>query len=201
MKKCWATLSILLLSISLIGCSVQKKPQMELKSANLTEKETQLLKLAGYHSVGGIFDYTIDETIKSFTIICYELDKTGNWKQTSGGGSMPLEDATGRISTFFDDTFGNGMGIARQQGSEVSMAKNNLPAKINISDMSQNTVYATAETIEPEKEIPLAIQIITGKQEVSLYDVSYFHQPKKYQEKGYEHVYAVTIKFSKTILQ
>ena len=64
--------------------------------------------------------------------------------------------------------------------------------------MSISTSALTdTEKISYEKEIPLAVQIITSKDEVNSYDPSYFFKPDEYEKYGYEHVYAVTVTFIK----
>ena len=47
-----------------------------------------------------------------------------------------------------------------------------------------------------EREIPIAIQINTTKNQVLSYDPDYFFQPEEYEKLGYEHVYALTVMFS-----
>ena len=59
---------------------------------------------------------------------------------------------------------------------------------------SATSTLADRSDIAYEQEIPLVIQIITSKNEIHSYDVSYFEHPEEYTE--YEHVYAVTVRFS-----
>ena len=47
-----------------------------------------------------------------------------------------------------------------------------------------------------EEEIPLAVQIITSKNEVVSYQVDYFNSPEEYEKYGYEGVFAITVRFS-----
>lgn len=64
-----------------------------------------------------------------------------------------------------------------------------------------STSWATSllsrqEEIRYEEEIPLAIQIVTTKNEIRSFDTSYFFHPEEYEQYGYDHVYAVTVLFS-----
>ena len=64
--------------------------------------------------------------------------------------------------------------------------------------MSRTTALLSSRTeIVYEREIPIAVQINTTKNEVSSYDPEYFFQPEEYEKFGYEHVYALTVMFSR----
>lgn len=41
---------------------------------------------------------------------------------------------------------------------------------------------------------------MTAKDEVTSYNVEYFEHPEKYEKYGYEHVYAITVRFSRSPL-
>lgn len=63
--------------------------------------------------------------------------------------------------------------------------------------MATTTSYLSNRTeIVYEKEVPIAVQIVTSKNEISSYDPEYFFQPEEYEKFGYEHVYALTVLFS-----
>lgn len=64
------------------------------------------------------------------------------------------------------------------------------------SYLSQRTEFAY------EEEIPLVIEVITSKNEISSYTVDYFNSPEEYEKLGYEGVFAITIRFSqKTVAE
>ena len=64
------------------------------------------------------------------------------------------------------------------------------------------SVLAEKTDVEYEEKIPLAIQIITSKNEVVSYQVDYFNSPEEYEKFGYEGVFAITIRFSqKTVAE
>ena len=64
--------------------------------------------------------------------------------------------------------------------------------------MGRTTALLSGRTeIVYEKEIPLAVQINTARNEVLSYDPEYFFQPEAYEEQNYEHVYALTVTFSR----
>ena len=63
-------------------------------------------------------------------------------------------------------------------------------------------MYIEPAQLTEEEEIPLAVQIITSKNEVVSYQVDYFHSPEEYEKLGYEGVFAITIRFSqKTVAE
>ena len=63
--------------------------------------------------------------------------------------------------------------------------------------LGRTTAFLSERTeIVYEREIPLAIQISTAKNDVLSYNPSYFFQPEEYEKLDYEHVYALTVTFS-----
>ena len=69
-------------------------------------------------------------------------------------------------------------------------------------DLNEIGSFATSVLSEKtefvyEEEIPLAVQIITSKNEVVSYQVDYFNSPEEYEKLGYEGIFAITIRFSR----
>lgn len=71
------------------------------------------------------------------------------------------------------------------------------------SSMSYTTSMLTeSASMELDKETPLAIQIVTSKNDIISYGVQYFDMPREYAKHEYEHVYAITVMFSeKTVYE
>jgi len=118
----------------------------------------------------------------------------GDWKLIAGGGGQAFTDTEGRIALGFE-RFADGVRVAVQSEnvggctSYASMPGNNFDSMgCATSILSDNT------EIMYEQEIPLAVQIMTAKNQISSYVVEYFNNPEVYAE--YEHVYAITVRFS-----
>ena len=45
------------------------------------------------------------------------------------------------------------------------------------------------------QEVPLVVQVIADEREVASYSTEYFFRPEEYAQRGYEHVFAVTVTF------
>jgi hypothetical protein len=97
------------------------------------------------------------------------------------------------------ENLGDGFRFAVQESDNMAAGENTLAEKIDTKGMSSATSYTSTERIEYEKEIPLAIQVFTSKNEFC--GIEFFDKPEEYQKRGYEDVYAVTIQFSKNELK
>lgn len=200
MRKIIALLALLAL---LAGCSAETAPAMYIEPAELDEKEEAVAKLLGADTDQHLFDVVLDGTAKKVSVCIYEL-VDGKWALRSGGGGLAIndieeDDTTLRMAFGFDDLRGK-FRQAIQFGSGDYFAVSHAPAEEfeeRNSAMGRTTAFLANRTeIVYEKEIPLAIQINTTKNEVSSYDPEYFFQPEKYEKFGYEHVYALTVTFS-----
>ena len=115
---------------------------------------------------------------------------------------MSCRRARGRVALSFGKiTEGVNMAIQSE-----NMQENMSLDKITQSDtgsMSYTTsVLTESADLELDKETPLAIQIVTSKNDIQSYGVQYFEMPREYAKHGYEHVYAITVMFSeKTVYE
>ena len=197
MKKILALCALLAL---LAGCSAEAAPAMYIEPAQLDEKEEAVAKLLGADTDQHLFDVVLDGTAKKVSVCTYEL-VDGAWELRSGGGGMALEedDTRARLAFGFDDLRGK-FRQAIQFGSGDYFAVSHAPAEEfeeRNSALGRTIAFLSNRTeIVYEKEIPLAIQINTAKNEVHSYDPEYFFQPEEYEKLGYEHVYALTVTFS-----
>ena len=143
-----------------------------------------------------IYDFSLDDKINSIKIKTYQLTD-GRWEIMSENESLEFTDSKGRIALQFED-ISNELKVSVQGEHSNSAFSYFGEIKNDNDNMSISTSALTdTEKISYEKEIPLAVQIITSKDEVNSYDPSYFFKPDEYEKYGYEHVYAVTVTFIK----
>lgn len=195
MKKVIALFALLAL---LAGCSAEAAPAMYIQPAELDEKEEAVAKLLGADTDQYLFDVVLDGTAKKVSVNTYELID-GQWKLVTGGGGMALKEGVkqGRMAFGFEDLRGE-YREAIQFEKDFTAVKFGSPEEIDDPEgMGRTTSFLVGRTeIVYEREIPIAIQINTTKNEVHSYNPEYFFQPEEYEKFGYEHVYALTVTFS-----
>lgn len=196
MKRVITCMLVLSLALLLCACGGEQKPAMYIEPAQLTEEETDIVNLLGINQGQRIFDFKVDETVQVMNISVYEL-VDGQWDAFIGGhGSRVFTDSKGRIALTFDH-LGDGIREALQSENYSGSTAMDI-----IRDPDpEGTSWATSllshqEEIRYEEEIPLAIQVVTTKNEIRSFDTSYFFHPEEYEQYGYDHVYAVTVLFS-----
>ena len=198
MKKILALFALLAL---LAGCSAEAAPAMYIEPAKLNEEEEAVAKLLGADTDQHLFDVVLDGTAKTVSVNIYEL-VDGAWEPRSSGGGMALTDLTesvkqGRMAFGFEDLRGE-YREAVQFGKDFTAVKYGSSEEIDDPEGTGRTASFLAGRTEIvyEREIPIAIQINTTKNQVLSYDLEYFFQPEEYEKLGYEHVYALTVMFS-----
>lgn len=197
MKKIFALFA--LLALVLCGCSsAEAAPVMYIQPAELNEEEEAVAKLLGADTDQHLFDVVLDGTAKKVSVNTYVLEG-GEWKLVTGGGGMALKEGVkeGRMAFGFEDLRGE-CREALQFGKDFTAVKYGSPDEPDDPEgMGRATALLSGRTeIVYEREIPLAVQINTTKNEVHSYDPEYFFQPEEYEKFGYEHVYALTVTFS-----
>lgn len=195
-KRCLALLLGAVMALSLCACA-GKDPDMSIQPAQLTEEETRLLELL---DVGmeqyRIFDFTVSDKVQSVQINTYEL-KNGMWEVLVGGGGHAFADPNGRLALRFGKLT-EGVGTALQGESGYGSASYTLPPQEDGAALSYATsTLSRSIPLAYDQEIPLVIQVATTKNEIHSYDVDYFNKPEEYAKLGYEHVYAITVLFSR----
>jgi len=198
MKKLMVAVLVTIGMISMVGCSDTPKnaEKMYIEPAQLTEEEEKIATLLGLNTQQKIYDFVLDETVQSIQVNTYRL-MDGEWKLEAGGGGQAFSDVEGRIALSFE-RLDKGLRTAIQSehtdGSTEFKNENN-------GDLNEIGSFATSVLSEKtefayEEEIPLAVQIITSKNEVVSYQVDYFNSPEEYEKLGYEGVFAITIRFN-----
>jgi len=190
---------------SVSGCTVKEtknsskeghENKIFIQKAKLNDTEQSIVDLLGVDSHYVIYDFEIDNQINAIQVNTYEL-KEGKWQLLAGRGGKQFKDLTGRIAFSFEN-IGEGYRTAIQ--SENTNGSNTYMMEVSEEDknMGRLTAYLeNKETIEYEKEIPLVMQTLTNKNGVVSCSVEDFYEPEEYAKYGYEHVYVITVKFSK----
>lgn len=195
MKRVFAILVLLAL---LSGCSAEAAPAMYIEPAQLSEEEEAIAKLLGADTDQRIYDVVLDGTAKTVSVNTYVLED-GEWKLVTGGGGMALKEGSnkGRMAFGFEDLRGE-YREAVQFGKDFTAVKYGSSEELDDPEgMGRTTSFlSNREEIVYGREIPLAIQINTTKNEVVSYFTEYFFHPEEYEKLGYEHVYALTVTFS-----
>lgn len=194
MKKLAIVALFLLVVFTLSACSGQPASTgLQLAPAELTEEEKNVLSLLG-DSKAALFDFTVDESIRSVRVERYELSADGTW-QSFGGGSFIVDGASGRLALSLNPT-SNEIRLAIQDDHGTSAIRNDYPVSDFTGMSMTSSLLASPVDIVPDQEIPLMVQILTNKNEVHSYTVEYFFHPEEYTKFDYEHVYAITVTFS-----
>ena len=102
LKKGLSILLCFILMFSIVGCNKFEDNNMTIEKAKLSKDEKNIFELTKVNTYVEIWDYDVDETIKSISLNCYELDENNKWQAISGGGSLLAEAKQGRISLAFD---------------------------------------------------------------------------------------------------
>ena len=196
MKKLFPLLLALLLF--LCGCSQpEASPAMYIEPAQLTEEEQAIADLLGANTQQLIYDFVVDETVQRMSVSAYELID-GQWQPFIGGpdSGIAFTDTKGRIALDFDR-----LEEGLREAIQSENYKGSTAWSAEIDDSPAGTSWATSHLsqtteITYEVEVPLAIQIVTSKNEIRSFDPDYYFHPEEYASMGYDHVYAITVLFS-----
>ena len=204
MKKLMAIVLAIVGMLSMAGCADTEKNEgkMYIEPAQLTEEEEKIASLLGLNTEQRIYDFTLEESVQSIQVNTYRL-MDGEWKLEAGGGGQAFSDVEGRIALAFE-RLDEGLRIAIQSEHTGGATEYNSERNEDLNEIGSfaTSVLSEKTEFEYEEEIPLAVQIITSKNEVVSYQVDYFYSPEEYEKLGYEGVFAITIRFSqKTVAE
>ena len=204
MKKLMVIVLAIVGMLSMAGCADTEKNEgkMYIEPAQLTEEEEKIASLLGLNTEQRIYDFTLEESVQSIQVNTYRL-MDGEWKLEAGGGGQAFSDAEGRIALAFE-RLDEGLRIAIQSEHTGGATEYNSERNEDLNEIGSfaTSVLSEKTEFEYEEEIPLAVQIITSKNEVVSYQVDYFYSPEEYEKLGYEGVFAITIRFSqKTVAE
>lgn len=201
MRKIMFRMTAAALMLLLTACAgTPKKPNMYIEKAQLTKQEEDIAKLLGADNGELICDFKLDDTVKCIQVNTYELSN-GEWEFTSGGGGYQFSDDKGRLALSFKN-IADGIRVALQSENSHSSSEHMTDPAAQMEGMSRATsMLNDTKEITYEQEIPLAIQIITTNSSIRSYDVDYYFKPEEYEKQGYEHVYAITVRFSQKTIE
>ncbi|NFS10545.1 hypothetical protein FDE77_04480 [Clostridium botulinum] len=193
MKKKIVILIIICFIFILIGCN--NKNQGEIKFSNLMQKEESLLKLIENEADCKIYDYVLNNNVKSIYVNFKTLNSNGEW-QENGGASSDVSSTKGRIaiSSFRDE--GN-LQISIENGDGVVKFKSNSELYDNAKGMTRAMAWDEECDFVCEKEIPLAMQIISNTSEIGISMNNFYNTDEL---KDYDIVNAVTVTFSENTI-
>ena len=197
MKRLWRLFSLFLI-IVLSGCTIlnteNQTPNMYIEMAQLTEEEENILQLSEPEEKCYLYDFYLDDTVKTIQINIYELIDE-KWENTLDGETIEFEDLQGRAALILDNI---GFQAYLQNEDEFILSAYYLEQTEELDYYMASVLTSLQERKEIvyEQEIPLAIQIKTTQDKIHSYNVDFFFKPKLYAQHDYEHVYAITILFS-----
>lgn len=187
------TFSFMLL-MSACSSNTMENAKMTINRAELTEEEQNILDLVNSDKKPYLWDFTIDDTVKSMTMITYEL-VDGNWKEVAYSGEQ-FEDLEGRIALVFDN-IADGVTTGVESESKSGSQSYAPDHDINFEGMASTTsTLSNPYDIVYEEEVPLVIQIHTTSDEIRSANPEYGFFEDLDNYKNYEKVYAITVTFS-----
>ena len=205
LKRYCSLLFAVLLALSASACGGTSYAPMSVSPVQLSAEEEALARLLDVNmDAYRIFDFKPDgkgdSGVKSVQISLYELD--GDAWAVKFRGQRALSDSSGRLALSFGKvTEGVHLTV---QGENDFESLSLEPGWLDDTDSMSYTTSVLTEgaVVELDEETPLAIQIVTSKNDITSYGVQYFNMPREYAKHGYEHVYAVTLMFSqKTVYE
>lgn len=200
MKK--LALLLVLLALVLTGCA--DETGMYVGPAQLNDAERAIADLLKRPASHGplMLDFSLDDTVRTITLTGYELVE-GEWQPVLPGSSLACEAAEGRMALDFD-ILPEGLGVyitgAEESGSSKSY--HDADSEMDMTGLSRLTsVIADRTTVEYEVEIPIVMQVFDGGNATYSLDMSDFAAPEAIAQRGYAHVYALTVTFSRDPLE
>lgn len=190
MKKSISLLLIITVLLTLVACDKGNK-MMTISATTLTKNEESIIKLLNVPNDSKVFDYVLDNTVKSMTITCHTLNDDLKWVD-QGTMSNDIKASSGRIGITIDDE----LQISIESGSTgISTIKPELNELLNQTiNYMHSTSWLSESSIEPDKEIPLLLKVYTDSNSIVGYDTASYFKPEHLKDNDL--VIAVTVCFS-----
>lgn len=205
LKRYCSLFLAVLLALNAAGCGVTGHAAMSVHPAQLSDEEEALAKLLDVNMDSyRIFDFQMEGNgnsgVQSVQVTLYELE--GSEWTVKARSQRAFSDATGRLALSFGKIT-EGVRLTVQSENVFDSMSLDMETGADTFSMSYTTSMLTESAVmDMDKEAPLAIQIVTSKNDIISYGVQYFEMPREYAKHGYEHVYAVTLMFSqKTVYE
>lgn len=190
MKKRVRLFLLITVLITLVACDKNNK-KMTIAAITLTKNEESIMKLLNAQDNGKIFDFTLDDTVKSIIISYHTLNKDQTWEE-HGAMSGNINASSGKIGITIDDE----LQISLESGSKgITTTKMSITDLLNkLKNSAQCTSWLSESSIELDKEIPLLVKAYTDSNSIIGYDTSSYSNPEELV--GNDLVIAVTVCFS-----
>lgn len=192
MKKLLCAALAALLTALLCACAASApEATLVIRQAELTQEEQEMASLLGCGS-SVIYDFSLDDSVKTVRVERYQLGADGAW-EAIGGGSFAAS-GEGRIALTMDpgrDVFR----VAIQNENGTSSIRNAYPEGSRTGQSVATSRQEGEVKFCAGQEVPLVVQVIADEREVASYSTEYFFRPEEYAQRGYEHVFAVTVTF------
>lgn len=184
-------LMLLCAALLLTGCADQK-PAMYMESAEASSHRHESHQQA--------YDFRMDEQLQSVVMEIWEL-VDGQWTAL-GGGRFGASLKEGQFLLAFDSL---PEGVTYSVGGESFTYTVNKDFSLDFAPASGDILYTTTlsqlKEISYETPIPVAMQLYTANPNTKYIGTDFFHQPELIAAEGHEHVYAVTLTFSKESME
>lgn len=190
MKKRVRLFLLITVLITLVACDKNNK-KMTIAAITLTKNEESIMKLLNAQDNSKIFDFTLDDTVKSIIISYHTLNKDQTWEE-HGAMSGNINASSGKIGITIDDE----LQISLESGSKgITTTKMSITDLLNkLKNSAQCTSWLSESSIELDKEIPLLVKAYTDSNSIIGYDTSSYFNPEELV--GNDLVIAVTVCFS-----
>lgn len=202
-KKLIACITITLLLLA--GCGTAKSKTtsgMEIKSAELTKSEQQLLDFVGVEDDIMIFDYDINDKIRSTSIEILTLNSSGQWEAQGGGvsSSVSMNDTMAQAGRFMLSLQKDGkIKLAEQHENGTTFWTSEAVYDSLVGDGAKVGSKLSASTeIIPEQPIPVAMFGRSTKNTVRTYALSDYQNTAQLSD--FDSVSVITVCFSEKVL-
>ncbi|CUP10559.1 putative lipoprotein [Clostridium baratii] len=191
MKKLISIAFIMMIFPALIGCSkVSQTKDMQIQSLETTKEESDVLNLLCSNLDYKIYEYKINDKIKTVTIKYYKLNSEGKWDNLNNlidnnPSSGKLSISKSRVNEQMEFSIQKEDGVTETTAPEITSNKKFTSTSITWNESSN---------IKLEKEIPLMVEVRTNSDTIEGIDINNFNEPEKV--KNYENVFATTVTFS-----
>lgn len=191
MKKLISIAFIMMIFPALIGCSkVSQTKDMQIQSLETTKEESDVLNLLCSNLDYKIYEYKINDKIKTVTIKYYKLNSEGKWDNLNNlidnnPSSGKLSISKSRVNEQMEFSIQKEDGVTETTAPEITSNKKFTSTSITWNESSN---------IELEKEISLMVEVRTNSDTIEGIDINNFNEPEKV--KNYENVFATTVTFS-----
>lgn len=156
MKKRVRLFLFITVLITLVACYKNNK-KMTIAAITLTKNEESIMKLLNAQNNSKIFDFTLDDTVKSIIISYHTLNKDKKWED-HGAMSGNINASSGKMGITIDDE----LQISLESGSKgISTMKMSITDLLNkFKNSSQGTSWLSESSIEMTKRFHSSLKSI-----------------------------------------